>query len=192
MIRITGGKWNGHPLATPAGDSTRPTQARLRQALFNSIQGVCIDASVLDLFAGSGSLGFEALSRGASRVTWVDQAPGALRTLKDNCKRLHIEPSVGHIVSFKISPTEFLPTHEMGPWDLILVDPPYHQDWEEKILLWEGWVSRVVSEALLILEWAPRKNSEGFAETVGRWTKIREKDYGESRLTTWQWKGDSV
>src|SRR3954463_12407087 len=91
MLRLTAGEFRGRMIHTPPDLRTRPTQAMLRQALFNSIQASIPGARVLDLFAGSGALGFEALSRGAEAVIFVDQAPAAVRCIRQNIEELKVE-----------------------------------------------------------------------------------------------------
>src|SRR5215217_909994 len=86
-IAITGGTFNGSVLRTPSGaDLTRPTSGKVRQALFNVLRGRFEDVEFLDLYAGSGSVGIEALSRGASKAVLVEKHPAALRELEANCK----------------------------------------------------------------------------------------------------------
>lgn len=87
-MRIAGGEWRGRPLKTPPGETVRPTQDRVREALFSMLQGVLPGASVLDLFAGSGGVGLEALSRGAARATFVDASPVSLKCLTANAAAL--------------------------------------------------------------------------------------------------------
>src|SRR5918998_6335794 len=93
-MRVVAGTHGGRRLATPPGSATRPTSDRVREALF-SILGAAVDgARVLDLFAGSGALGIEALSRGAAEATFVERAPAALRALRGNLAALGIEAAV--------------------------------------------------------------------------------------------------
>src|SRR5262245_32005744 len=99
MIRITGGELRGRSLRTPkhserSPDRTRPTQAKLRQALFNSLQMHIPEARVLDLFAGSGTLGFEALSRGAESVVFVESSREVCRLIQQNAQELGVEDRV--------------------------------------------------------------------------------------------------
>src|SRR3712207_4689268 len=93
-MRVIAGRWGGRRLQAPPGDATRPTSDRVREALF-SVLGTRVDgAHVLDLFAGSGALGIEALSRGAAAATFVDSAPAAIRALKANLDALGADAEV--------------------------------------------------------------------------------------------------
>ena len=129
MLQLTGGRFKGRKLVLPSGSQTRPTQSKIRQALFNIFQGNIQDAHVLDLFAGSGSFGFEALSRGARSAVFVDEAPGAWRSIEKNIETLDLGESATllkasvHRAASKVE--------ALGPYDLIFLDPPYGDKWNE-------------------------------------------------------------
>src|ERR1035441_992779 len=89
--RITGGEWRGRLLTTPHGMEVRPTRGMVRQALFNILGGRVTGARVVDLYAGAGSVGFEALSRGAEQATFVDRRPESLRLVAATARRLGCE-----------------------------------------------------------------------------------------------------
>lgn len=119
-MRIISGKWRGRTLEAPAGPGTRPTADRVREALFSMLAsriGSFEDLRVADLFAGSGALGFEALSRGASHAVFVENDAKAAATIRSNAEKLGI--SVQLIGSSALA----LPKSE--PFDLIFADPPY-------------------------------------------------------------------
>src|SRR3954465_9836271 len=120
-MRIVAGQWRGRRLATPPGRETRPTSDRGREALF-SILGPLDGERVLDLYAGSGALGLEALSRGARRAPFVDRAAPALRALGANIDALGAEARVigGDVAGFLRSARE-----QGAEYDLVFLDPPY-------------------------------------------------------------------
>lgn len=122
-MRVIGGRFGGRPLQAPRGRATRPTPERVREALF-SILGAVDDLRVLDLFAGSGALGIEALSRGAAMVTLVDSAGDAARAIRRNVGSLGAEAEVR-----RQSVSSFLEqAREAGrQYDLVFLDPPYDQ-----------------------------------------------------------------
>jgi 16S rRNA (guanine966-N2)-methyltransferase len=93
-MRVIAGTWGGRRLQAPPGDATRPTSDRVREALFSVLARRVDGARVLDLFAGSGALGIEALSRGAASATFVDSAPAALKALRANLDALGAEAEV--------------------------------------------------------------------------------------------------
>jgi len=121
-MRIIAGQWRGRPLVAPKGDTTRPTADRTREALFSMLAsrvGSFEGLAVADLFAGSGALGLEALSRGAARCLFVEQDKAALDALRMNIAKLgaaHAEVRATSVLSLAQTPQ---------PLDLILMDPPY-------------------------------------------------------------------
>ena len=187
MLRITGGEFRGRLLRTPPGAGVvRPTQARLRQALFNSIQAQVPDARVLDLFAGSGSLAFEALSRGATRAVAVEAHKGVLAVLERNRAELEVEKRL-RIINAPVEKSWGRIVSE-GPFEVILIDPPYADGWEKRILEEAPWTELVAPGGVVCLEWGSRKSeAKELPEVVagGLLVKVREKIYGESILTTY-------
>lgn len=121
-MRVVAGRLGGRALKAPAGDATRPTGARVKEALF-SILGDLHDASVLDLYAGSGALGIEALSRGAARAVFVEAARPALACLRENLSKLGLEREA-HVIASRVQAARAaLSAH--APFDLVLCDPPW-------------------------------------------------------------------
>lgn len=120
-LRILGGLFRGRSLKTPKGPHTRPTTGLLRQALFNICQDFIQGARVLDLFAGSGAIGFEAISRGAAFATFIEKDNKTASCLRENAISLQVEPSV-QILSTDAS---LALSRLMSSYDLIYIDPPY-------------------------------------------------------------------
>ncbi len=122
-MRITAGTFRSRTLHAPHGDATRPTSDRVREALFSMLtsRGGLLGARVLDLYAGTGALGLEALSRGASHVVFVERARDALRALRANVTSLGVDDHV-RVVPIAVERMEL-----EGPFDLVLADPPYDQ-----------------------------------------------------------------
>jgi 16S rRNA (guanine966-N2)-methyltransferase len=125
-VRVIAGRFGGRRLSAPRGARTRPTSDRVREALF-SVLGDLEGARVLDLFAGSGALGIEALSRGAAEATFVDSAPVALRALRDNLTALQIGAEVAEVR--RADARSFLRSaRKTGrEYDLVFLDPPYRR-----------------------------------------------------------------
>lgn len=185
MLRITGGEFRGRLIAAPPGDATRPTQSRLRQALFNSLQASIPDAKVLDLFAGSGALAFEALSRGAALAVLVENARPAIKAIQKNVADLKVQDRV-RLISLSVDElgSELEP---LGPFDVVLADPPYADGWEIKLLEELPWDQLLVPGGFLSLEWGTQKSKpETLPEETAFLVKVREKTYGETILTTYQ------
>jgi 16S rRNA (guanine966-N2)-methyltransferase len=124
-LRIVAGRFGGRRLVAPPGDATRPTADRVREALFSILGPARLDgARVLDLFAGSGALGLEALSRGAAAATFVDSSPAALRALRANLAALGAEAEV-----VRSDAVRWLRAASAGDrqYDLVFLDPPYRR-----------------------------------------------------------------
>ena len=128
-MRIVGGRWRGRSITAPKGSATRPTTDRVREALFSALVarlGTDLGGGrVLDAFAGSGALGLEALSRGASHATFVEHDRGAVAALKDNLRSLGADGISNLITGDAFSLAE---RGIGGPFALILLDPPYTLD----------------------------------------------------------------
>jgi 16S rRNA (guanine966-N2)-methyltransferase len=119
-VRVIAGEFRGRPLKAPAGRDTRPTADRVREALF-SILGEVSGLRVLDLFAGSGALGIEALSRGAASATFVESSRRAADTIAANLRAVGDPPSEVRIEDA----IAFLRRGRADPYDLVFADPPY-------------------------------------------------------------------
>jgi 16S rRNA (guanine966-N2)-methyltransferase len=124
-MRVIAGELGGRRLVTPRGGTTRPTSERIREALF-SILGDVVDARVLDLFAGSGALGIEALSRGAGHTTFVENAPTALSAIERNLDALDLGQR-SNVVRSDVAAALRGPLAGSEPYDLVFLDPPYAQ-----------------------------------------------------------------
>ncbi len=121
-LRILGGVLKGRSFSLPKGGETRPITALLRKSLFDTLQGEIPDSRVLDLFAGSGAIGIEALSRGASFAHFIDMSAAAIHCLKENMRKLDLEECT--TIERKDAFT-FLDNYKGTPFDLIFLDPPY-------------------------------------------------------------------
>lgn len=123
MLRIISGEWRGRKLKAPAGDTTRPTADRTRETLFSMLTsrlGSFEELTVLDLFAGSGALGLEALSRGAANCVFVENDRAAIDTLRANIRHLEADARAD------VRPTSALALGVAPkPFDVVLIDPPY-------------------------------------------------------------------
>ena len=121
-MRIVAGRWGGRRLTTPKGLATRPTSDRVREALFSILGEFVQDARVLDLFAGSGALGLEALSRGAAAATFVDSSAAAVRAIRANLEALGGEAEVRREDALRFLGAA---AGKARHYDLVLLDPPY-------------------------------------------------------------------
>jgi 16S rRNA (guanine966-N2)-methyltransferase len=123
-MRVIAGEWRGRPLKAPPGAATRPTSDRVREALFSILAAKVPGARVLDLFAGSGALGIEALSRGAAEATFVDDAGAAIRAVEANLKTVCTAAEVRRTDALRFLGA----ARDRGAqYDLVFLDPPYRQ-----------------------------------------------------------------
>lgn len=122
MMRIITGSARGTHLYTLSGEATRPTSERTKEALFSILQQAPVHARVLDLFAGSGQLGLEALSRGATRAVFVDASREAADVVRRNAEKTHLQDRATVVISDALS---YLRSCREAPFDLVFLDPPY-------------------------------------------------------------------
>ena len=125
QVRIIGGRYRGRKLTFPSVAGLRPTADRLRETLFNWLQAEVVGARCLDLFAGSGALGFEALSRGAAYVEWVERASVVAQQLQQNLALLQVVDR-GRVV--RQDARRWLNQPPSVPFDLVFLDPPFRLD----------------------------------------------------------------
>ncbi|UFZ03529.1 16S rRNA (guanine(966)-N(2))-methyltransferase RsmD [Bradyrhizobium ontarionense] len=171
-MRVVGGRLRGRNIASPASGEIRPTQDRLRESLFNILAHAYDDpidgARVLDLFAGTGALGIEAVSRGAAFTLFVDNGAEARALLRNNVEALGLG---GVTKVYRRDAADLGPAHPVEPFSLVFLDPPYGKGLAEKALVSlrdGGWL---VPSALLVVEEskaAAFKAPEGFAELERR------------------------
>jgi 16S rRNA (guanine966-N2)-methyltransferase len=181
-MRIVSGQYRGKALVTPAGANTRPTSDRARQAVFNILEHApwsegLLDKRVIDVFAGSGALGLEALSRGAAWCLFVETDEAARGAIRDNVEAMHLfgQTRVHRRDATQLGPK---PAADGGPFDLAFLDPPYAKGLGEKALaaLAEGgWLK---SGAILVYE---RGVGEPEVETPG-YERLDARDYGAARV----------
>lgn len=132
-MRIIAGKRRGHKLLSPATSETRPTLDRIKESMFSIIQGYIIDATVVDVFAGTGSLGLEAASRGAKEVFLVDKSPVTFPILKQNIEKLKFEDFCHPLNTDAYSALNYLSDNNKV-FDIIFIDPPYLKNMIPKAL----------------------------------------------------------
>ena len=166
-VRIIGGRWRRRVLRFPDFSGLRPTPDRVRETLFNWLGQDLSGLSCLDLFAGSGALGFEAASRGATRVVMVDNAAPVLAALRDNAITLQAGEGVQIVGSDAV---RFAAAGGL-PFDIVFLDPPFHQGWIERI---EPLLSRVLADhGALYVE------TETSRERCGAWRSQRRGRAGQ-------------
>ena len=173
-MRIVGGDLGGRVLKAPPGSDTRPTSEKVREALFN-ILGDVSGASVLDLFAGSGALGIEALSRGASHATFCDLRKPALATLRGNLRDLGVEDRATVIAGEAVATAaRHVPT---VPWNLVFVDPPYASDLAVRSV---QALRNLAPDAVIVIE-HDRRNAP--PDGLGSLLRTDQRRYGDTFIS---------
>ena len=179
-MRIIGGKFKGRALKAPKSQDIRPTTDRIRENLFNIIShnfGEHLDNTrVLDLFAGTGALGIEALSRGARFALFIENSIEGRGLLRENIESLSLQ---GHSKVFRRDAANLGPIGSLGQFDLVFADPPYDQNLGEKAaasLIKGGWLS---PSALLILE----ESKESAPDSLPGYEHIEAKTYGATKIS---------
>lgn len=179
-MRIISGQARGRKLQTLEGENTRPTLDRTREALFNILQGRVMDARVLDLFAGSGALALEALSRGARSAVLCDVFPAACAVIEKNIaavrcgERAHLMRCDAETALAKLRGEAF---------DLIFLDPPYASDLLEKSLTLIAKIDIVTENGIIVCESAAQAE---LPDLPVPYEKGREYRYGKIKLTLYR------
>ena len=176
-MKIIAGKYKGQEIKTVDGDSTRPMMAQVRESIFNSLQFEIRNAKVLDLFAGSGSLGIESLSRGAVSVLFVEISKDVQKILKNNLLIIEEETVVvGADVLKWINNCD-------TKYDIIFIDPPFEYENEILCKLLDKTVDKLEDNGKIILH---RHSSSGRLNIVRKLELVKEKKFGQSVLNTYR------
>jgi 16S rRNA (guanine966-N2)-methyltransferase len=173
-LRVAGGEVGGRRLGAPRG--IRPTQGLVREAIFNVVAPLLDGAAVIDLFAGSGALGIEALSRGAERATFVDQDEAAVRVIRRNLEELGL---AGRGRALRSDVVRWLRVNpeEVRAASLVLLDPPYNDAILEQAL---ALLDALAGDgATVVAEHAHRQR----LPELGRLVPVRERRYGDTAVT---------
>ena len=179
-MRIVGGKLKGRSIAAPSGQATRPTSDRVREAIFNilahGIEGFSLEgARVIDLFAGTGALGLEALSRGARFCQFIDDSAAARGLIGGNADALGV---IGQCKVWRRDATKLGPCAPQPPFDLVFADPPYNKGLGERALASlaaGGWLAR---GAVVVLEEAEKAD----VADVSGLALLDRRVYGDSQV----------
>ena len=169
-MRIVAGRWRGHTIQAPPGRTTRPTTDRVREAWMSAMLPLLPGATVLDLFAGSGALGLEALSRGAAHATFVEIAGGPLKALRANIERLGAD---GDCAVVRDDAMHYVRHLGAGSFDVALADPPYDQPYARQL------VERFLETPFAGWLWLEHRARDPLPEAPA----ARTRRYGDTALT---------
>ena len=179
-MRIIGGEYKSRSIAMPRGVEMRPTQDKVREALFN-ILGDVTDKKVLELFAGSGAFGIEAISRGAGSVTFVDNNFRCIQTIKSNITSLGIPNSKYSVMRADALKFPAKQAQSGENHDIIFLDPPYYRDMAKKCLISIDSCDIVTPAGMVIVEHF-KKDALEVAE-LERLVFVDERRYGDTVIT---------
>jgi len=176
MPRVIAGTVGGVPLKTPPGSRTRPTTDRIKESVFNVLQPYLEGDLILDLFAGSGSLGIEALSRGMKKAIFVDKDRNACLIIKDNLNKTHLTDRA-ELLCMDIETAVKSLQERNAKLDIIFADPPYLCDFVGKTLLLLSENDIMVDDGIAVIE---HHREETTLDRIGRWRLFKKKEYGET------------
>ena len=178
-MRIIAGTFGGRVLGTARGPGYRPATGRVREALFSALGSLGVrwqGIQVADIFAGSGALGLEALSRGASRAVFVERAAAAARVLQDNIRSLGLTPEQASVV--RMDALRWV-QQASGPYHVVFADPPYGRGLLAPVLA--ALPALLAPDAIVVAE------TEAALEIASTpWNLVRDTLYGQTRIRVWQ------
>ena len=191
MMRIITGRARGTQLATLPGEATRPTSERAKEAVFSALQFELRDRTVLDLFAGSGQMGLEALSRGAASAVLVDAAKDAVSVIETNVRKTHFEESCRVVCADYADFLRRTYPGVPGAYDLVILDPPYAKGLLLPALGLLLEHKRLLAGALIVCESAQEDIFAENAALAARFSVRKKAKYGVAYMTLLEWTGES-
>ena len=179
-MRIIGGTSRGRRLSGPRGAAIRPTADQVKEALFNILADRIVGARFLDLFAGTGNIGLEALSRGATQATFVESNPTARRLLEANVRQCGFE----RVAEVRPVPVSRFLKHARGPaYDIIFLDPPYQTQHVQRVLPSLGGNAIVHPHGVVVVE---HFHKTRLGDHIGPLTLVKTRRYGDTCLSVYR------
>ncbi len=179
-MRIIAGRFRGRRLVSFQADHIRPTTDRVKESVFNKLQGEVDGARVLDLFSGTGNLACECISRGAVSVDAVELNRKSIIIINENLKLLGIEDEVR---VFQDDVIKYLKRYEGVPYDLVIADPPFTEKMAHSVLEALAASSAVGEQTTVVTE---SSSHETVADSYPNLEKVDERDYGDKRVSFWR------
>ncbi len=178
-MRVISGKVRGLKLDTPKNLDVRPTTDRVKESLFNIINPYIRESNILDLFAGTGSLGIECLSRGAKNCVFVDKSKESIGIVKSNIKKARVE-NESTILNIDFKDAVKRLSVQKQKFDVIFMDPPYYENMFIDCLKSIDELNLLKEDGLVVVE---HDTNDLFDDNIGRLYKSREKKYGNTTIT---------
>lgn len=185
-MRIISGKYKGHPLVAFEADHIRPTTDRVKETLFNKLMFQIEGTRVLDLFAGTGNLGIEALSRGAREVIFVEMHPKSIQILKKNLEKLKVPTSDYKIINMDV--LSYLKRYDGEAFDIIFADPPFTETMAHAVMEHVCTSKAFGADTLLTIESEKRERMES---TYGDLERYDQRTFGYKILSFFRKKQDN-
>ena len=179
-MRIITGKAKGIVLKTPKGENTRPTAERVKESVFSMLQFDIEGRTVLDLFAGSGQMGMEALSRGAQSATFVDKSKDAIMLIKENLQKTRL---IDNGIVFQCDYLEFIRRNVGKSYDIIIIDPPYALKMYNPALKSLLDTSMIKPSTLIVCESGTDEIFNGDLELQSNFEIAKQNKYGNTYIT---------
>lgn len=178
-MRVISGEFRGRKLDKLEGMDIRPTSDRVKESLFNMLGVRLIDCSFLDLFAGTGGIGIEAFSRGATEVVFIDESSNSIKVLKGNLEKLKILDSVKVYNTDYINAISHLAADSKS-FDIIFIDPPYMKGFEKNALIHISEKKLLKEDGIIVVE---HDLKDSMPEQTGSLNLHRQKKYGNTMLS---------
>lgn len=175
-MRIVAGKYGSRSLKSPKNDATRPTQDKIKGAIFSSLGNMFDGGNFLDCYSGTGNMGLEAVSRGMNHATLVDNNKGAVSVIKENVKSLKADKETKIICGNIFSVLERLTLK----YDVVYIDPPYAKQENEKLLQRLDDLDLVKMNGIVVIE---SLQEEIWPDQMASFIKYKEKTYGITRIS---------
>ena len=176
-MRVIAGTARRLQLKSLKGTKTRPTLDRYKETLFNTIQGYVPGARFLDIFAGTGSIGIEALSRGADSCLFIENDREAIKVINENLKITHLEDRAEVMTSDALNGLVMI--EKKGPFDVIFMDPPYDRNMERRVLEYLTMSQMIDEDSLIIFE-ASLDTDISYLDDLG-YDLVKEKHYKSNK-----------
>lgn len=184
-MRIISGKYKGHPLVDFKADHIRPTTDRVKETLFNKLMFDLEGARVVDLFSGTGNLGLESLSRGASEVIFVEKHPKSLEILRQNLNKLKVPATDYRIINMDV--LAYLKSYQGDAFDIIFADPPFTEKMAHAVMEHASKSAAFGSQTLMAIESERRERME---DLYGDLERYDHREFGDKILSFFSKKQD--
>ena len=186
-MRVITGKAKGIILKTPQGEATRPTADRVKEAIFSMLQFDIEERSVLDLFAGSGQMGIEALSRGASSAVFVDKSKDAIKFIKENITKTNLSDKA---TVFQSDYVDFIKRNKGLQFDIIIMDPPYALNMYNPALHSLLDANMIKNTSLIVCESGTNEIFNGDAILQAKFDIVKQNKYGNTFIMVLKLKAE--